>query len=290
MQIFLPRPHGGRQVSSIDGQEACGAGIVAIGPDPYRNAPVLAGCLVAASNTFHQHAMRGAYYALGHRQLVQQALRFVHRRAVIEHLEDVAAPLLRQQLLGARLQAQHLPHRCVRSFDAGRQHGFLGGQRRQQQLGVGNHRQSAVVSRDSSRGRAKERDQRVPVECSRRKRARWYSTGIGRGVVDRPLTSTAVVAHCINFLIHKAPNNEYASHNSNQDAGHLEHLRATDSTPIVPESSAMRHDRPRSHIDRRHQRQMVRRYPCQRRAVRLQLAQDRSGMCPQPVQREHRQP
>jgi len=69
--------------------------------------------------------MGRAHHALRHRQVVQQGLRFAHRSAVVEDLEDVAAPRLWQQLLGAGLQAQHLAHRRVGAFDAGRQHRFL---------------------------------------------------------------------------------------------------------------------------------------------------------------------
>ena len=103
--------------------------------------------------------------ALRQRQIIQQPQRLVQGGAVIQHLADIG--LLRRALIGlvaAGFVFQHLAQGGLRAFDPARQHRFLRGQRRQQNIRVGDAMQYPVIPGHGGIGRTDQGDQFGPAQ------------------------------------------------------------------------------------------------------------------------------
>ena len=132
--------------------------------------------------------MGPADHAAGDRKRLQHPLRLVHRPAVVQDLVDVL-PALRRLGVDPGLELENLGHRGLRSLYARRENGLLGGQRRQQDAGVGHGLENAVVAGHGRCGGSDMGQEDLPVEAVRDRRKRT------RVVVDRAPFWALPVAH-----------------------------------------------------------------------------------------------
>ena len=110
--------------------------------------------------------MHLADHPLGQGQLCQESLGLAHCRTVVQYFADVLAAL-GGNVLPARLELQHLAHRGLGTFDTRREHRFLGGQRREQDVRVRHGGQHAIITGDCRGRRTDQRDKPRPVQLPR---------------------------------------------------------------------------------------------------------------------------